>query len=114
MSKEDLNRNFTNSIVFYCKTCIRVYRVKVGDPRQFVGKRISKKSLSSNSLKKGIVQRILNMEGINTMYQVKWEDGRWENLRIIKEYLHDQVWMDEELSNVTHSTEGGGENEHTF
>ena len=48
------------------------------------------------------------------MYQVKWEDGRWENLRIIKEYLHDQVWMDEELSNVTHSTEGGGENEHTF
>ena len=93
--------------------CIRVYRVKVGDPRQFVGKRISKKSLSSNSLKKGIVLRILNMEGINTMYQVEWEDGRRENLRIIEECLHDQVWLDEELSNVTQSTEGGGEDEHT-
>ena len=93
--------------------CIRVYRVKVGDPRQFVGKRISKKSLSSNSLKKGIVLRILNMEGINTMYQVEWEDGRRENLRIIEECLHDQVWLGEELSNVTQSTEGGGEDEHT-
>ena len=47
------------------------------------------------------------------MYQVEWEDGRRENLRIIEECLHDQVWLGEELSNVTQSTEGGGEDEHT-
>ena len=91
--------------------CIRVYRVQVGDPRKFVGKRISRKSLSSNSFKKGIVLRILNIEGINTMYQVQWEDGNKENLRIIEEYLREQVWLDEELKSMTMtlSTEGGGE-----
>ena len=113
MSKEDPNRNFMNSFVIYCKICIRVYRVQVGDPRQLVGKRISKKSLSSNSLNKGIVLRILNMEGINTLYQVEWEDGGQENLRVIKEYLQDQVWLDEELRSMTMTLSTEGENEQT-
>ena len=48
--------------------------------------------------KKGIVMKILNMEGINTMYQVQWEDGSLENLRIIEDYLNDLVLLDEEHS----------------
>ena len=52
----------------------------------------------SNSWKKGIVLQILNMEGINTMYQVEWEDGSLENLRIIEDYLNDLVLLDEEHS----------------
>ena len=45
------------------------------------------------------------------MYQVQWEDGSQENLRIIEEYLREQVWLDEELKSMTMtlSTEGGGE-----
>ena len=80
-----------------------MYRAQVGDPRRFVGKRISKKCLP-NSWKKGIVLKILNMEGINTMYQVEWEDGTLENLRIIEDYLNDQVWLDEEHGHETHET----------
>ena len=40
--------------------------------------------------------KILNMEGINTMYQVEWEDGSLENLRIIEDYLNDLVLLDDE------------------
>ena len=40
--------------------------------------------------------KILNMEGINTMYQVEWEDGSLENLRIIEDYLNDLILLDEE------------------
>ena len=74
-----------------------VYRAQVGDPRGFIGKRISKQCLS-NSWKKGIVIKILNMEGINTMYQVEWEDGTVENLRIIEDYLNDLILLDDEHS----------------
>ena len=42
--------------------------------------------------------KILNMEGFNTMYQVQWEDGSLENLRIIEDYLNDLVLLDEEHS----------------
>ena len=42
--------------------------------------------------------KILNMEGINTMYQVEWEDGSLENLRIIEDYLNDLIRLDEEHS----------------
>ena len=45
---------------------------------------------------------ILNMEGINTMYQVEWEDGNLENLRIIADYLNDLVLLDEEHSYEAH------------
>ena len=63
----------------------------------FVGKRISKK-VSSHTWKKGIVIRIINMEGLNTMYQVEWEDGSLENLRIIEDYLNDLVLLIKEHS----------------
>ena len=78
-----------------------MYRAQVGDPRRFIGKRVSKKCLP-NFWKKGIVLKILNMEGINTMYQVEWEDGTLENLRIIEDYLNDQVCLDEEHGHETH------------
>ena len=32
------------------------------------------------------------------MYQVEWEDGSLENLRIIEDYLNDLVLLDEEHS----------------
>ena len=50
----------------------------------------------SDCWKKGTVIKILNMEGVNTMYQVEWEDGGLENLRVIEASLNDQVWLDEE------------------
>ena len=66
----------------------------------FVGKRISKK-VSSHTWKKGIVIRIINMEGLNTMYQVEWEDGSVENLRLYEDYLNDELWLEEEQKNVS-------------
>ena len=47
------------------------------------------------------------------MYQVEWEDGSQENLRVIKEYLRDQVWLDEELRSMTMTLSTEGENEQT-
>ena len=35
------------------------------------------------------------------MYQAEWEDGNLENLRIIEDYLNDQVWLEEEHGNDT-------------
>ena len=32
------------------------------------------------------------------MYQVEWEDGSLENLRIIEDYLNDLILLDEEQS----------------
>ena len=40
---------------------------QVGDPQRFVGKGIAKKCLF-NQWKRGTVIRIVNMEGINTMF----------------------------------------------
>ena len=65
----------------------------------FVGKVISKK-ISSNTWKKGNVLGIINMEGLNTMYQVEWEDGSMENLRLYEDYLNDEIWMEEEQKNI--------------
>ena len=65
----------------------------------FVGKRISKK-VSSHTWKKGIVIRILNMEVLNTMYEVEWDDGSVENLRLYLDYLNDELWLEEEQKNV--------------
>ena len=44
--------------------------------------------------------RILNLEGINTMFQVQWEDGSQENLRLIEDYLKSEVWLEEERNDV--------------
>ena len=65
----------------------------------FVGKRISKK-VSSNTWKKGTVIRIINMEVLNTMYEVEWDDGSVENLRLYLDYLNDELWLEEEQKNV--------------
>ena len=65
----------------------------------FVGKKISKK-VSSNTWKKGTVIRIINMEGLNTMYHVEWDDGSLENLRLYEDYLNDDIWMEEEQKNM--------------
>ena len=65
----------------------------------FVGKKISKK-VSANTWKKGTVIRIINMEGLNTMYHVEWDDGSLENLRLYEDYLNDEIWMEEEQKNM--------------
>ena len=94
MSREGPQRNFI-IILIISDIQYRIYRAQVGDPRRFIGKRISKKC-SSDSWKKGDVIKISNMEGINTMYQVEWVDGTLENLRIIEDYLNDLVLLDDE------------------
>ncbi len=43
----------------------------------------------------------MNMEGINTMFLVHWEDGSQETLRLIEDYLNSEVWLEEEQSQVT-------------
>lgn len=75
------------------------FRAQVGDPRRFVGKRIAKKCLF-NQWKRGLVIRILNMEGINTIFQVQWEDGSHETPRLIEDYLKSEVWLEEDQSDV--------------
>ena len=66
----------------------------------FVGKRISKK-VSSNTWKKGTVTRIINMEVLNTLFEVEWEDGSVENLRLYEDYLNEEVWLEEEQKDVS-------------
>ena len=65
----------------------------------FVGKTISKK-FSPNTWKKGCVLHIVNMEGLNTMYHVEWEDGSLENLRLYEDYLNDEIWFEEEQKTI--------------
>ena len=40
------------------------------------------------------------MEGINTIFQVQWEDGSQETPRLIEDYLKSEVWLEEEQSDV--------------
>ena len=77
-------------------------RAQVGDPRRFVGKRIAKKYLF-NKWQTGLVARILNMEGINSMFEVRWEDGRLETLRIIQDFLNGNVWLVGEQRSLANS-----------
>ena len=44
----------------------------------------------------------VNMEGINTMFQVQWEDGSQQNSRLIEDYLNSEVWLEEEQRDVVH------------
>ena len=74
---------------------------QVGDPQRFVGKGIAKKCLF-NQWKRGTVIRIVNMEGINTMFQVQWEDGSQQNTRLIEDYPNSEVWLEEEQRDVAH------------
>ena len=77
-------------------------RAEVGDPQRFVGKGIAKKCLF-NQWKRGTVIRIVNMEGINTMFQVQWENGSQQNTRLIEDYLNSEVWLEEEQRDVVHN-----------
>ena len=76
-------------------------RPQNGDPRWFLGKIILKKRSVFGFWKRGIVIKIINMEGVNTMFLIEWETGTQEYLRLIPHYLEGRIWLEEEQRNVS-------------
>ena len=102
VEKSKPNKYYLMNLMFNHPLCLiqKCFRPKVGDPWMFVGKRISKK-VSSHTWKKGTVTRIINMEVLNTLFEVEWEDGSVENLRLYEDYLNEEVWLEEEQKDVS-------------
>ena len=69
-------------------------RPKIPDPRIFVGRKIVKR-MPDESLRKGVVLKLRNMEGLNTMFLVEFEDAT-EYFRLIYDYINEDLWIDEE------------------
>lgn len=70
--------------------------LRIPDPRVFLGQRIVKRN-PDGELRKGEVERILNMEGLNTMFIVQFDDkpDEQELFRIIYDYVNGDLWIDE-------------------
>ena len=51
--------------------------------------------MPDESLRKGVVLKLRNMEGLNTMFLVEFEDAT-EYFRLIYDYINEDLWIDEE------------------
>ena len=46
----------------------------------------------------GVVVKLLNYEGVNTMYKVRWDDGEEQLFRLIYDYLKGELWFEETVN----------------
>ena len=57
------------------------------------------KRMPDESLRKGVVLKLRNMEGLNTMFLVEFEDAT-EYFRLIYDYINEDLWIDEEEEEI--------------
>ena len=71
---------------------------RIPDPREFLNQRIVRRE-QDGELRKGTVRRILNMEGINSMFIVDFDDGP-ETFRLIYNFIADDLWIEGQEENI--------------
>lgn len=76
--------NFVNFII---------HHHRIPDPREFLNQRIVRRE-QDGELRKGTVRRILNMEGINSMFIVDFDDGFDETFRLIYNFIAEDLWIE--------------------
>ena len=74
-----------------------MFRPAVPDPKSFVGKRIVKR-MPSGEERRGLVVKLLNYEGVNTMYRVRYDDGVEIQFRLIYDFIKGVLWFEEEIA----------------
>ena len=70
------------------------HRPKVPDPKLFIGKRIVKRMPSGEEWR-GLVVKLLNYEGVNSMYKVQYDNGQEVLFRLIYDYIKQDLWFEE-------------------
>ena len=70
-----------------------IHNVRIPDPREFLNQRIVRRE-QDGELRKGTVRRILNMEGINSMFIVDFDDGFDETFRLIYNFIAEDLWIE--------------------
>ena len=47
---------------------------------------------------RGLVVKLLNYEGVNTMYRVRYDDGVEIQFRLIYDFIKGVLWFEEEIA----------------
>ena len=69
-------------------------RPNVQNPKSFVGIRVVKQLTTGNMLQ-GEVVKMHEEEGINTMFNVKYENGEIVSFRLIYDYVKGDLWTEQ-------------------